>query len=589
MHARRPLALSCIFLLGLATVAWGEPVARLRGTDFAGGAADVFGASQFELPNVNYVYAQPTGGRASMRATFEVKAVPAAPQFLHIKGMDDDAGPVCPIEIRLNEKKLLAGPNGFSHGEWKWKAFAIPADTLKQGRNELSITNTAPEGSMGVPPWFMVAAAVVAGENFDGVVPIGIEEDFRVDLPADIAAYPEPLPAGAEPGFKIRGTKGWMWTPEQYLAEIPVLKQYKMNFLMNCYTSMCDVEHYAWGNPECNRWWEPLPEAKKKAYEKVARECLKAGVNFCFSMNPNLCSKRFVSSKSPEDINVLYQHYAWMQDLGVKWFNVSLDDISQGIDAADQASVVNEIFRRLRAKDPQAQMIFCPTYYWGTCEDPKEEAYLAKIAEVLDKDVYVFWTGDGVVGQITRKAAERYQGKIKHRIIIWDNYPVNDHHPTLHLGPVIRRDADLGEVVDGIMGNAMCPQSEINRIPLLTLADYAWNPRSYNPARSIGQAIVHLADTADQRRVLKDLVELYPGMLLEGKSPPYNAVLTRFNEIIARPHTRYMADIYLRHVQDVARRLKQAFPDRFRDAGLTLAKDIERLQAAYREKYGSPN
>ncbi len=35
-----------------------------------------------------------------------------------------------------------------------------------------------------------------------------------------------------------------------------------------------------------------------------------------------------------------------------------------GIDAS-AARVVNTIFRRLRAQDAQAQLIFCPTYYWG--------------------------------------------------------------------------------------------------------------------------------------------------------------------------------------------------------------------------------
>ena len=315
--------------------------------------------------------------------------------------------------------------------------------------------------------------------------------------------------------------------------------------------------------------------------------CREAGIHYCFSMNPNLCSKRFVSSKSPEDIDALYQHYAWAQGAGIQWFNVSLDDISQGIDAADQAGVVNEVFRRLRAKDPKAQMIFCPTFYWGVCDDPKEAAYLARLAEVLDKDVYVFWTGDGVVGRISRAAAEKYRSRVKHRIIVWDNYPVNDHNPTLHLGPVMKRDADLGQVVDGIMGNPLCPQNEINRIPLLTLADYAWNPAGYDPARSIGQAILHLADSPVRQAVLKDLVELYPGMLLEGKGTNYNPVLSRFNEFLARPHSRFLAAIYVQHAAEVAQRLDRAFPDRFKDALKTLNGDVERMKAAYREKYAT--
>ncbi len=580
----------CAVLTGLmlAVTAWADqPLVRLRGTDFAGGAAEVFGSVKRGATGVNYVYAERTGGRAVMRAKFNVKALPSEPQFVHVRGLDDDFDTVCPVEILLNGKSLFAGPSGFAKDDWSWKHLPIPADALKVGSNELVIANRAKEGRVGQPPWIMVAAVVVAGEKFDASAKVRIEEDFRVDLPKELRPMPEPLPAGAEPGFKIRGTKGWMWTPEQYLAEIPILKQYKMNFLMNCYGSMCDIEHYKWGDPNVNRWWEPLPVEKKKAYEQVVQVCQKAGINFCFSMNPNLCSKRFVSTKSPEDMDALFQHYAWMQSLGVKWFNVSLDDIRAGIDAEDQAKAVNEIFSRLRAKDPEAQMVFCPTFYWGTGDDPKAAAYLHKIGETLDKDVYCFWTGDGVVGRISRKAAETFRGHIKHRIIVWDNYPVNDGRPTLHLGPVIKRDADLCAAVDGIMGNPMCPQNEINRIPLLTLADYAWNPQGYDPARSIGQAILHLADTPGQRNVLKDLVELYPGMLLEGNGTGYNPALTRFNEILARPHERFIADIYLKHVEDVAKRLDEAFPDRFKAAVKTVRDDIAKMKMSYKSQYGT--
>ena len=412
-----------------------------------------------------------------------------------------------------------------------------------------------------------------------------IEEDFFVTLPRQVRPLPEPLPEGEEPGFAIRGTKGWMWRPEQYLAEIPVLVKYKLNFLMNCYTSMCDVEHFRWGDPQCNRWWEPIPQEKARAYENVARECLKAGVRFCFSMNPNICTKRIVDYNSAEDVDLLWRHYSWMQGLGVKWFNISLDDITEGIDAAGQAKVVNEIFRRLREKDAEAAMIFCPTFYWGTGEDPKAAAYLETLARDLHPDVYVFWTGGAVVGRITRADAETYKGRVRHRIIVWDNYPVNDAAPTMHLGPVIYRDRDLCKVVDGIMGNPLCPQNEINRIPLLTLADYAWNPEAYDPARSIGQAIVHLADTPPRQRVLKELVELYPGTLLESKGTGWNPVIARFNEILDRPHSRYLADVFLKHAEDVAQRMEEAFPERFKDALQTLLNDIAKMNAAYAAKY----
>jgi len=214
---------------------------------------------------------------------------------------------------------------------------------------------------------------------------------------------------------------------------------------------------------------------------------------------------------SAEDIDQYYQHYAWAQSLGVKWFSISLDDVTWGdkgpaAGGADHAKLVNTIFGRLRGNDPQAQMIFCPVPYWGDGTKPDDRAYLEALGKELHPDAYVFWTGDSVVApRITRKAAESYKGVVKHRLFLWDNYPVNDSAPTMHLGPVVGRDPDLCEVIDGYMSNPLSPQNRINRLPLLTCADYAYNPKMYDPDRSIGQSIVHLAETDAQRNALKDL------------------------------------------------------------------------------------
>ena len=89
------------------------------------------------------------------------------------------------------------------------------------------------------------------------------------------------------------------------------------------------------------------------------------------------------------------------------------------------------------------------------------------------------------------------------------------------------------------MSNPLCPQNEANRIPLLTCADYAFNPAAYDPERSIGQAILHLADTPEQRQVLKDLVEAYPGMLVAKQGTGYNSVRHQYTVLASAPHSRF--------------------------------------------------
>jgi hypothetical protein len=357
---------------------------------------------------------------------------------------------------------------------------------------------------------------------------------------------------------------------------------------MNCYGSMWDIERYPWGHPQCNRWWEPLPPEKRLAYEAVVRSCQRHAIRFCFSLNPNLGSTRIVRYDSAEDLDLLWQHYAWMQSLGVQWFNVQFDDISAGIDPVGQAQCVNALFARLRARNPHAQMIVCPTYYWGTGLEPAAREYLVAFGQELHPDVYVFWTGDAVVTPtITREAAASYRETVGHRLIIWDNYPVNDAAPTLHLGPVTGRDRDLCAVCDGYMANPMHRENEIGRLPLLTVADYAYNPWAYDPERAIGQAILHLADTPERRQTLADLVELYPGMLIFRQGTGFNPLTTRFDDLLKTPHSRSIAAAYLRHAEDVLHRLQAHFPGRFSDARQALEPDLARLRNAYTATYGN--
>jgi hypothetical protein len=576
-----------LVLVGLATAAMGapEPVVQLAGTDFAGGASSLFGEVQSGVGRVNYVYAAPTGAYSRMRAAFELTETPSVPVMLYLYARDDDSPDACPIRISLNEEVIFAGPSAFPGDAYAWCTYPVPNDALEAGENVLLVENTAREGRLGMPPWFMVARAVFAAADFDPSAPPPFEENAYVKLPTEARPIPEPLNKGQQPGFTLRGTKGWLWSPEQYLAEVPVLAAFKMNFLMICYGSMCDIEHYPWGDPRCNRWWEPLPNEKRAAYEDVLDACQSAGIELCLSMNPNLSSDRALDYDARDDFEALWQHYAWMQNNGMRWFCLSLDDITRGIDASGQARLSNRLFERLRKGDPEAQLILCPTYYWGDGADPPAAAYLDVLAHELDPGIFVFWTGGGVVGRITRQAAESYGGRVGHRLIIWDNYPVNDGHPTLHLGPVTGRDPDLAQVCYGYMSNPMHKENELNRIPLATCADYAYNPQAYDARRSIGQAIIHLAETSDQRAVLRDLVELYPGMLVYGKGPNWNPVLSRFGEILGMRHARFLAKAFLEHVETVVGRFEICFPDRYAAGKATLCKNIAAMREMYNAAY----
>ncbi len=334
------------------------------------------------------------------------------------------------------------------------------------------------------------------------------------------------------------------------------------------------------------------PTSKKRRQDYLnLRECERHHINFCFAVHPQLASPRPLDPSKPEDIDTYYRHYAWAQEQGVKWFSISLDDVSWGergpaAGGLAHARLVNTIFERLRSKDKDVQMIFCPVPYWGDGSRKEDREYLEALAREMHPEVYVFWTGDQVApARMTARAARSYKAVVRHRLIIWENYPVNDASPTLHLGPITGREAELADVADGYMSNPLCPQNQINRIPLLTCADFAWDPAGYDPGRSIGRALLRWGKTDEQRQTLKDLVELYPGGILAqpsdtGYRPAYSEVLAQFKDKLES--SKAAAQTFAASVEDLQQRMAKTFPSLFEDARKTMQQNIAEMQAMLR-------
>jgi predicted GH43/DUF377 family glycosyl hydrolase len=427
-------------------------------------------------------------------------------------------------------------------------------------------------------------ALTIIGQNVEA------GNEFKIRVPDQMLPLPFPLKPGEKPGFSLRGIKGYNWTPEQYLEEIPFLAEYKANFLMNCYLSMFTPRKnivFKYGNfldSIENTWRSPIPDEKRTAYEKIFKECKNKGINFCFSMHPQLFAESPLDPGSESDFQLLLKHYQWAQQKGVKWFAVCLDDIDENqvsVSGTAHAILVNKLYSALRKEDQGVKMIFCPTYYWGTGTDNQSAPYLEALGEKLNPDIYVFWTGPEVVPKhITAEDANSYRKVVKHKIILWENYPVNDNHPTIHLGPVTGRDPGLGKIVDGYMVNPLGKQNHINRIPLLTCLDYAFNPVAYEAGRSIGQAILHLADTQEKQQILARLVETYPGELIFQKDKSerglvgLNPVRERFRHFDNSGTTSGTIKNYVMELEKLSENLNQEFNGQFGDAVSLIKRDI---------------
>ena len=293
----------------------GEPdrgkgvLATFLGTAFSGGAWQRFGATQYGLENTNYIYAKPTGVLSSVRAEFTLRQVPDRPKSLVLIGRDDDYDTSCRIDLQVNGHSLHRGESGFADDAWQIKRFAIPVDLLRKGLNSVVVTNLHETGNAGLPPWFMLVFCAVADADYVPPVRSFIKESPKVVLPDARRPFPEPLAEpNAKPGFAIRGTKGWGWTAEQYLEEIPFLAAAKMNFLMNCYFSMYS------GHPSfLNEWWKPIPASRRAAYRRVIRACRERNITYCFAAHPQLHAPRRLDPNSDPDFAAFAQHFDWAQ------------------------------------------------------------------------------------------------------------------------------------------------------------------------------------------------------------------------------------------------------------------------------------
>ena len=102
----------------------------------------------------------------------------------------------------------------------------------------------------------------------------------------------------------------------------------------------------------------------------------------------------------------------------------------------------------------------------------------------------MFWTGAEICSRIlTVRESDELFRSTNHKPLFWDNFPVNDCEmfQEMHLGAVIGRDKELYKACEGLISNVM-EYAECSKIPLMTIADYLWNPTAYNPDESLKNA-----------------------------------------------------------------------------------------------------
>ncbi|MFI9726353.1 beta-N-acetylglucosaminidase domain-containing protein [Streptomyces sp. NPDC052092] len=306
------------------------------------------------------------------------------------------------------------------------------------------------------------------------------------------------------PGTAVRGvTEGFYgtpWTHRQRLAQLDFMGRVKLNRYL--YAPGEDLHRQA-------RWREPYPAERRAEFRELAGRAARNHVTLAWAVAPG----QAMCFSSDDDLRALTRKLDAMWALGFRAFQVQFQDVSYsewhcgadadrfgsgpGAAARAQAHVANAVARHLARRHPGSPALsLMPTEYY----EDGSTAYRRALAEELDGGVEVAWTGVGVVPRtITGRQLAEAREVFGHPLVTMDNYPVNDYAPErLFLGPYQGREPAVAAGSAALLANAM-EQPEASRIPLSTAADFAWNPRAYDPQESWRAAIADLAG-GDARR-----------------------------------------------------------------------------------------
>jgi hyaluronoglucosaminidase len=247
------------------------------------------------------------------------------------------------------------------------------------------------------------------------------------------------------------------------------------------------------------RWTEPYPRNQWQALLQLIRHARDRRIDFVYGFHPGkgLC----FSDKTP--IRTLVAKARRFYDAGIQAFAVLFDDIPSHLEFnTDRKNFRNSLalaeatwLHEIQAKQPgqwkDVEWWICPSYY---TPDPLlarvfgrfEPNFLEILGEYLPATIACFWTGPSVVSkEISISHVQKIAKRVRHRLLLWDNYPVNDlsMRDELHLGPLQGRDPKLPRVVYGYLSNPLL-QENLSFIPLATCFDYAADPAHYDPESS---------------------------------------------------------------------------------------------------------
>lgn len=275
--------------------------------------------------------------------------------------------------------------------------------------------------------------------------------------------------------------------------------------------------------------WRQLTRKQQQSTQYLCARATAIGViRAAFYPHPHRSRDEFnIRISKQEDMDALVNICSFALERGARAIMLRSDDIWPlapedkqrfGDQATAHTYMVNELFRRLKQRWPDVVFMFCPPHYTnGTIRSRKGgEDYIRKLGKETPHDVLVVWTGPVTRSlDIQPQDVDYIIGLLGRGPLLWDNtvyahrsrYGYDPRHPNYFLDTFATRyPADFPERVPGISYNWSI-RDPISLVAGINTADYMWNPKAYDPERSLRRALAMVAgpDCVDDLLAIREL------------------------------------------------------------------------------------
>jgi len=207
----------------------------------------------------------------------------------------------------------------------------------------------------------------------------------------------------------IEGYYGKLLSWEERIEIVSHLSQNKLNTYFYCPKE--DPFHRS-------EWKKLYPENWLKSFSNFIHFSDRKKVNIIFGISPGLDF-----NNSLED---LFLKINLITSLGIKNIAILFDDLFENQSGQMHADILNKCLGEFA----DISFYCVPSEYCNQLSKPNfnESNYLENLAVTLNPDIPIFWTGDRVVStDYSNEEISRWKLKLKHPLIIWDNFYANDY------------------------------------------------------------------------------------------------------------------------------------------------------------------